>query len=83
MYYVFNNTTGDVQKYLFLRYDPDSEDLFLTAVEMISYLGTIYINLHQIQEALYAYKQLEMASSQTFSDFKTQFLNLANKAQVA
>ena len=71
IYYVFNSTSRDAQKYLFPRHDPDSEDLFLTAIEMISYLGTIYINLHQIQEALYAYKQLEMASSQTFSDFKT------------
>src|SRR6202021_1938585 len=44
MYYVFNSTSRDAQKYLYLCYRADSEDLFLTAIEMISYLETIYIN---------------------------------------
>ena len=51
MYYVFNSTSRDAQKYLYLRYETDSEDLFLTAMEMISYLGTIFINPYQVQDA--------------------------------
>ena len=51
MYYVFNSTSRDAQKYLYLRYKANSEDLFLTAIEMIDYLRTIYINPYEVQNA--------------------------------
>ena len=48
MYYVFNSISRDAQKYLYLCYRADSEGLFLTAIEMISYLETIYINPYEV-----------------------------------
>ena len=82
MYYVFNCTDGDSQKHLFPRYDPDSTDPFQTAKEMVSYLGEIYTNPYRVRDARQEYKALKMKHGQTFHDFKTEYLHLANEARI-
>jgi hypothetical protein len=83
MYYVFNCTDGDSQKYLFSRYNPDSTDPFRTANDMIQYLREIHTNPYRVRDARQEYKALEMNTyGQTFHEFKTEFLHLANEAQI-
>jgi hypothetical protein len=82
MYYVFNCTEGNTQRYLYARYKPDATDPFETAVEMINYLGEHFVNPHRICEARRKYKKLRMNEVQTFYEFKTKFIHLADKAQI-
>ncbi|PMD26102.1 hypothetical protein NA56DRAFT_336499 [Hyaloscypha hepaticicola] len=82
MLYLFNRTSGDTQKHLQPRYDEDSQTRFIIAKEMLDYLASIYINPNAIREARHDYNSLLMKPSQSFSEFQTQFLYLAGKAQV-
>jgi hypothetical protein len=51
MYYVFNYIDGDAQEHLYPRYDPEAEEPFTTAEEMIKYLGKIYIDPYRVENA--------------------------------
>jgi Zinc knuckle len=82
MYYVFNCTEGNAQQYLFTRYKPDATDPFKTAKEMIDYLGEHFVNPHRVREARREYKYLRMKEVQTFHEFKTKFIHLADEAQI-
>jgi hypothetical protein len=82
MYYVFNCTEGDAQRYLYARYKPGATDPFKTSAEMIDYLGEHFINPHRVREARREYKKLRMNEIQTFHEFKTKFIHLADEAHI-
>ena len=82
MYYVFNMTEGDSQKYLYERYKPDAHDRFHTHKEMIQHLRDIYSNPYRVEEARYEYQALRMGIHQPFHEFKTRFIHLADEAQI-
>ena len=63
MFYLFNRTTGNVQKYLQPRYNKDSQTCFIFAKKMFTYLASIYINLNTIRDARYEYNVLVMKLS--------------------
>ena len=82
MYFVFNATDKNAQKYLFPRYDPDAVDTFSCAKEMITCLTESYVNPYRVEDARYKYNALTIRSTQTFYEFRTEFLHLTDKAQV-
>jgi hypothetical protein len=82
MYYVYSCTEGDAQKHLYPRYQPRAADPFLNAQDMVQHLSMIFSNPNRVREARYEYQQLEMGKSQPFYEFKTQFLHLADEAQI-
>ena len=82
MYYVFNATDGDAQRYLYARYKPNATDPFKTATEMIDYLGEHFVNPHRVREAKREYKKMRMNETQSFHEFKTKFIHLADEAQI-
>jgi hypothetical protein len=82
MYYVYSCTSDDAQKHLYPRHNPDTSDPFDTAEEMIKYLGKIYTDPYRVENARYDYERLQMKFGQSFHDFKTQFLHLADEAQI-
>jgi hypothetical protein len=82
MYYVYNCTGGDARKHLYPRHKPGAADPFTSADEMITYLGRIYTDPYRVENARYAYERLRMKHGQSFHDFKTQFLHLADEARI-
>ena len=82
MAYVFARTKGDARKHLFARYGPRADRPFTSSQQMFDYLAGIYINPHQIRDAEVKYNELRMKYCDSFHDFKTQFLHLADEARI-
>jgi hypothetical protein len=84
MSYVFKRTEGEAQKHLFPWYThrPRNIDLFKSYKEMLTYLDTIYINTNKVQDSKYEYKELQMLPDQSFQEFKTKFIQLANNREI-
>jgi hypothetical protein len=84
MLYLFNRTEGDAQDHLHPRYtrDPGNMDPYASTVQMWQTLDAIYVNPHLVRDSKNAYKELRMGQSQSFNDFKTQFVHLANAGRV-
>ena len=81
MLYLFNRTTGDAQKHLQPRYDFDAQTRFVSAMEMVQLLASVFVNPNLVRDARYDYSRLVMAAGQPFTEFQTQFLHLAGQAQ--
>jgi hypothetical protein len=71
---------GNTQYYLYAYYKPDTTDSFEIAIEIINYLGKYFVNPYYIYEARHEYKKLRINKVQTFYEFKTKFIYLADKA---
>jgi hypothetical protein len=84
MSYVFKSTQGDAQRHLLPRYTrkPTNLDPFRTYQEMLDLLDSIYINTNHVQDSRYAYQELRMRANQSFQDFKTEFIQLADDGQI-
>ncbi|KAF4627010.1 hypothetical protein G7Y89_g11143 [Cudoniella acicularis] len=84
MAYIFSRTQGDARKHLFPRYNNRTlaSLKFSTAQAMVDYLAEIYTNPHRTRDAEVEYNDLKMGDGQSFHEFKTQFLHLADEAQV-
>jgi Zinc knuckle len=84
MLYLFNRTEGDAQDHLHPRYtrDPGNKDPYTSVEEMWETLDTIYVNPHLVRDSRNAYKELKMLPSQSFADFKTKFVHLANAGRI-
>lgn len=84
MLYLFNRTEGDAQDHLHPRYtrDPGNTDPYTSTTEMWETLDAIYVNPHLVRDSKNAYKELKMANTQSFNDFKTKFVHLANAGRV-
>jgi hypothetical protein len=82
MGYVFNRTTGEAQGHLFSRYRPSAKNAYQTAQEMIEHLRTIYEDPYQRENARYTFGKFYMKKSQPFIEFYSEFLRLANRAEI-
>ena len=82
MIYLFGRTTGDAQKHLKSRYGSDVETPFEDVQEMFRYFNAIYLDPYKVQNAQQEYRRLNMKSTQTFTEFYTQFLHLTGKARI-
>jgi hypothetical protein len=82
MFYIFNRTTGNAQKYLLSRFDESSLLRFKSATEMIQHLAAIYVNPNKTRDARYAYGRLMIKANQPFAEFQTTFLHLAGEGEV-
>lgn len=84
MIYIFSMTEGEAAEHLQDVYKTGNKAIDLQSGEaMIQYLGGIYENPNERIEARRDFKQLVMNPGTTFSDFKTQFVKLANRGQVS
>jgi hypothetical protein len=45
-------------------------------------LDAIYVNLYLVRDSKNAYKELKISNTQSFNDFKTKFVHLANAGRV-
>ena len=84
MAYIFNMTKGDAKGHLEPRYKSDDGNEFRTFREMMDYLGAIYVDPFKVRNAKLKYRSpaSSMKSSQTFSEYYTEFLQLASTAKI-
>jgi hypothetical protein len=84
MSYIFNRTEGEANDHLFPRYtrDPDNTDPFTSYEEMLATLDTIYKNPFLVRDSRNQYKELKMGVGQSFHDFRTRFIHLANTGRI-
>lgn len=78
---VFSHTTGTAQEHLLPRYEDASPARFCDAEEMISYLETIYGNAFKQRDAQYQLSKLVQEDKETFSDFQSRFMKLAQESR--
>jgi hypothetical protein len=55
---------------------------FRSVNEMLEVLETAFLNLNRVREANIEYRRLMMSITDTFVDFKTRFLLLAEEAGI-
>jgi hypothetical protein len=84
MIYTFNRTEGAAQEHLYPRHanQHGNKQPYTTWREMIVTLDAIYIAPHIQRNARNAYIELTMALTESFQDFKTRFLHIANDRDV-
>ena len=82
MHYVFSVTSGTAQNHLRTRMLRTVSNPFRSVNEMIEVLETAFVNPNRVREAGMEYRQLMMSSTDTFVDFKTRFLLLAEEAGI-
>jgi hypothetical protein len=80
MHYVFSVTSGTAQSHLQTRMSRTATNPFQSVNEMIEVLETAFVNPNRVREAGMEYRQLIMGATETFVDFKTRFLLLAEAA---
>jgi hypothetical protein len=84
MSYVFNRTTGDANKHLFPRYTRDKKNRnpYTSYQEMFETLDIAYLNAFEERDARNDYRALHMGVTQSFQDFQTEFIHLANDGRI-
>ena len=82
MNYVFSRTGGKAQRHLKSRFGPRAVNPFQTANSMVIHLDSILEDPFQVKNARRDYRKLMMRSTETFTDFYTQFLHLAGEGQI-
>ena len=82
MHYVFSVTSGTAQNHLRTRMSRTASNPFQSVNEMIEVLETAFVNPNRVREAGMEYRQLMMSPMDTFVDFKTRFLLLAEEAGI-
>lgn len=82
MHYVFSVTSGTAQNHLRTRMSRTASNPFRSVNEMIEVLETAFVNPNRVREAGMEYRQLTMNTTDTFIDFKTRFLLLAEEAGI-
>jgi hypothetical protein len=82
IHYVFSVTSGTAQSHLQTRMLRTASNPFRSVDEMIEVLETAFVNPNRIREAGMEYRQLIMSTTDTFVDFKTRFLLLAEEAGI-
>ena len=80
MLYLFGCTTGNAQKALKTRYG--NKNPFQTAKEMIEHLANIYLDPYKVENARQQYRTIRMKPTQSFTEFYTEFLQLAGDADI-
>ena|ERR1700733_14636822 len=84
MRYIFNRTEGEANKHLHPRYtcNEDNKDLFELIQEMFDLLDSIYRNRYHVRNSRNVYCKLQIQPGQSFQDFLTEFLHLANRGRI-
>jgi hypothetical protein len=84
MSYLFNCTKGDAQKHLYQRYTRDkrNQNPFISYEDMLDLLDSICLNVFEERDSRNAYQEIKMTSRQSFQDFQTHFLHLANAGRI-
>ena len=82
MHYVFSVTSGVAQNHLQSRMLQTANNPFRSVNEMIKVLETASINPNRAREASIEYRQLTISPLETFVDFKTWYLLLAEEAGI-
>jgi hypothetical protein len=80
--YVFGRTKGKAQRHLEPRIDEECTDPWLSVDEMLQYLDTIYRDYYEAERAENAFFELEQTTGQEFSDFHTEFSQLASVGRI-
>ena len=83
MYFVFNCISNNTQKYLYYQYKRDISNSFLLTQKIINYLRIIYQNPYQTHKIQKKYQEFRIENNQTFYKFKTEFLYLADEAEIS
>jgi hypothetical protein len=78
MLYLFNQTAKNAQKHLQPRYNDDAQTRFVSAMEMLKLLASIFVNPNLVRDARHDYNRLIMTVRQSFAEFQTEFLHLAS-----
>lgn len=81
MAYIFNHTADIAQKHLAPCYQKGPEP-FLSATEIVIYLAEILENPFEAQDACIDFRKLMMREDESFSDFYTRFLHLADIGKI-
>lgn len=84
MAYLFSHTEGEAQEHLFPRFDESPANItpYTSYQEMLDTLDPIYENPYHVRDSRTAYKSLSMLPTQSFHDFKTRFIQLANDGHI-
>jgi hypothetical protein len=82
MHYVFSATSGTAQGHLQTRMSRTASNPFRSVNEMLEVLETAFLNPNRVREANMEYRRLMMSITDTFVDFKTRFLLLAEEAGI-
>jgi hypothetical protein len=84
MRYLFNRTRGTANKHLYPRYtsEEDNQNPYTTYQEILATLDSVFKNQHQARDSRNKYRELKMGTRQSFHDFKTEFLHLANEGRI-
>jgi hypothetical protein len=84
MRFLFGCTKGDANKHLYPRYTSEESNLnpYTSRQEMFATLDAAFKNHHQVRDSRNEYKELRMSTRQSFHDFKTQFIHLANEGRI-
>lgn len=82
MLYLFRSTSGIAQAQLEPRMDRDSLMPFESTMDMMDTLGAIFIDTYAAINARVLYGKLYMSHSETFTEFRTKFLRLADEAAI-
>ena len=68
-YQIYIYTEGDINIYLYPRYEPEATDPFQTAQKIIIYFKQFFINSHRVREARYEYQNLKIKTGEIFFKF--------------
>jgi hypothetical protein len=82
MYYMFSITAGIAQGHLLTHMSRSANNPFRSVNEMFKVLKAAFFNPNRVWEASIEYRQLMMSPLETFVDFKTRFLLLAEEARI-
>jgi hypothetical protein len=80
---VFLATLGTAQGHLQTRISRTASNPFRSISEMLEVLETAFLNPNRVQEANIEYRRLIISIIDTFIDFKTRFLLLAEEAGIS
>ena len=81
---MFNLTKGKAKDYLELQYKSNDTNEQRTAKEIIDYLASIYVDLFKVRNTKLKYylKESNIKVGETFLEFYTFFLYLANATKI-
>jgi hypothetical protein len=84
MRYLFGRTTGDANKHPYPRYtsEESNQNPYTSYQETFATLDAAFKNYHQVRDAQNEYRDLKINTHQSFHNFHTQFVHLANEGRI-
>jgi hypothetical protein len=81
--YVESQIQGEAATYISGRLQPDAVDRYRTVQDLFDHLTSIYEDPNRLFTAKNEFKKLYMSKTQTFHEFYTKFLRLAQEAKIS